>query len=99
MNFHPRVLPAAADDVAEAQRWYEKQREGLGVEFVREVDAALELVARNPLWRPAGYRGTRHAPVNRFPYVIHYRISGNSIEVFAILHSKRDPRMWRSRTK
>jgi plasmid stabilization system protein ParE len=62
------------------------------------VDAALEMVAGNPLWRPAEYRETRRALVNRFPYVIHYRISGDDIEVFAILHSKRNPRIWRSRT-
>lgn len=99
MRFRLRVLPAAIDDMAQAQQWYEKQRDGLGAEFLDEVEAALALVADNPMWRPAEYRGTRSALVNRFPYVIHYRVSDNYVDVFAILHSKRDPRVWRARIR
>jgi plasmid stabilization system protein ParE len=98
MSFRLQVLPAAVDDVAEAQNWYEEQRNGLGDEFVDEVEAALELVAAHPMRRPAEYRGTRRTLVNRFPYVIHYRVSGDDVEIFAIVHSKRNPRIWRSRT-
>jgi len=35
------LRPAAAADVEEAYRWYERRRVGLGEEFLTAVDAAL----------------------------------------------------------
>ena len=32
----------------EAQAWYEARAKGLGLEFARSVDAAVEAAARNP---------------------------------------------------
>jgi hypothetical protein len=45
-----RVLlaPAAELEFEQARLWYEKQREGLGVEFAMEVDACLERIRRSP---------------------------------------------------
>jgi toxin ParE1/3/4 len=39
-----RILAAAAEEAAEAAAWYEMQRPGLGAEFERAVDAALDLL-------------------------------------------------------
>jgi len=37
-----RVLPEAEEELAEAARWYETKRVGLGVELVAIVDGAFE---------------------------------------------------------
>jgi toxin ParE1/3/4 len=39
-----RILAAAADEAVEAAAWYESERYGLGAEFERAVDAALDLL-------------------------------------------------------
>mgnify|MGYP001592492053 CR=1 FL=1 len=39
-----RVLDAAADEAAEAAARYEMQQPGLGTDFERAVDAALDLL-------------------------------------------------------
>ena len=39
-----RIHAAAAEEAAEAAAWYERERPGLGVDFERAVDAALDLL-------------------------------------------------------
>jgi hypothetical protein len=38
----------AKADIRRAAKWYERQREGLGRDFVAEVDGALALIEANP---------------------------------------------------
>jgi hypothetical protein len=50
-----RVLfqPAAAAELDEAYRWYERERAGLGDEFLQAAQALIARVAENPspfLW-------------------------------------------------
>ena len=97
MSRHLNLLPAAAADLAEARDWYDERREGLGREFIGEVDDALRLILENPEWHPAEFQSIRRAQVRRFPYIVYCRIQREHLEVLAILHSKRNPRVWRSR--
>jgi hypothetical protein len=39
-----RIHAAAAEEVAEAAAWYEKERPGLGAEFQQAIEAALDLL-------------------------------------------------------
>lgn len=39
-----RIHVAAAEEAAEAAAWYERERPGLGMDFLRAVDAALDLL-------------------------------------------------------
>ncbi len=39
-----RIHAAAAEEAAQAGAWYEKERPGLGADFERAVDAALDLL-------------------------------------------------------
>ena len=56
-----RVLlrPEAKANLAEASKWYEERKTGLGAEFLEAVDAVLEKVERNPLRYPRVYRSPR----------------------------------------
>jgi plasmid stabilization system protein ParE len=97
MNRRLLVLPAAASDLDEARRWYEERSEGLGRDFILEVDQTLVRISHSPHAHAVGYRMVRQAQVDRFPYVVSYRITDDSIDVLAVLHGGRDPRVWRSR--
>ena len=92
-----RFTPLAARDVAGAVRWYNAQRSGLGGEFERAVDASLELVTRIPEAAPVVIRDLRRLLLARFPYALYYRLTEQTIEVRACLHTRRDPKRWRSR--
>jgi plasmid stabilization system protein ParE len=70
--------------VRKAARWYERQRPGLGRDFVSEVDAALNRVVENPYQYQVLHRDARRAIVRRFPYGAFYRIEGDKIIVFCV---------------
>ena len=91
------VRPAAAADVDEAFLWYERQRVGLGNEFLAAVQSALGDVVAHPTKYPVILRDTRRVLVRRFPYGIFYRLYGEAVVVVACMHGRRDPRRWRSR--
>lgn len=48
MSGRVRLDPNAADELDRAADWYEHQRAGLGGDFVLEVRAAVQTLARNP---------------------------------------------------
>jgi plasmid stabilization system protein ParE len=85
------IRPKAEADLQEARLWYETQRSGLGDELLQEISHAVDLLKENPE-RPIYYRGFRRLLTRRFPYKLFYRIEGNLIIVFRVLHAKRDHR-------
>ena len=91
------VRPAAAADIEDAFLWYERQRPGLGDEFLDAVQAACEGIAAHPTMYPVTHRNTRRALLRRFPYGIFYRVDADLIVVVACMHGSRDPRRWKSR--
>ena len=91
------LRPAAADDISAAHAWYEAEQAGLGAEFTAALDAVLGRIVALPELYAADRRDVRQAPVNRFPYAVYYRILGDTVEVFAVVHTSRHPRAWRSR--
>ena len=90
MNWRIIVRPAAEEDVQAACRWYESERSGLGKELLDEISLAIFLLRKNPELRPVDYRGFRRALLRRFPYKIFYRIEGDTVIIFRVLHAKRD---------
>ena len=42
------ILPDAEKDAANPYNWYEQQEPGLGEEFLRCIDARIQLIRRNP---------------------------------------------------
>jgi len=81
----------------EAGDWYEKERAGLGVEFLAEIDRLLQRIAGNPEQFPMLYRDVRKAVAHRFPYCLYFRERNHSIVVMAVFHSARNPAVWQKR--
>jgi toxin ParE1/3/4 len=87
----------AKADLAEAYRWYQSRRAGLGDEYLAAVRLALEAIEHGPEQYPFAADDIRKAPLRRFPYVVYYVIMDTSISVLAVMHSRRHPRRWRER--
>lgn len=97
-----RIHAAAAEEAVEAAAWYEKERPGLGAEFQRAIDAALDLLEAEvvPLAAVPGVAGTRGARrlfLRRFPYAVIVCEKGEEVLVVAFAHSSRRPGYWRGR--
>jgi toxin ParE1/3/4 len=87
--------PAAELELQEAYDWYEARESGLGVEFMRCVDACVQMIRRHPEIFPAVYKHVRQGVLRRFPYSVLYFISRDSIIVVSVFHSSRDPKIWK----
>lgn len=79
-------------EIQEAAAHYEIEREGLGAEFLRCIEAAFASIERNPLARPLYYGNARRAYLRRFPYSIYYIAAAEWVSVVAVFHGRRDPR-------
>lgn len=92
-------LEAEADLLLEAYSWYEAERAGLGDEFKAKIKDCLADVLLFPNAQPyAGY-GVRKARPKRFAYQNYYRYTGDAVVVFAVLHDKRNPALWKRRAQ
>jgi toxin ParE1/3/4 len=97
MKYRVIVRPEAEDDLKEAYSWYEDKRTGLGYDFLLQVHAGLNFVARNPNIHPIEYKGTRKHLVKRFPYKIIYLVQNEQIIVLAVIHGRRSPALIKKR--
>jgi hypothetical protein len=86
-------------DILEAFSWYESRRPGLGRDFEIYIEAGLNLIAHSPFLSQKRYRNLRIHFINKFPYGIHYLIEDQTIKVFGVFHTSRDPANWQTRLK
>jgi plasmid stabilization system protein ParE len=91
------ITPAAQDDLADAIEWYESHHPGLSFDFLLALDAALGLITRHPDACALIAPGLRRGLLHRFPHAVYYRHRPAVIEVIAILHPSRSPRVWKAR--
>lgn len=79
--------------------YYEKRREGLGLDLSREVYLAIDRILDFPeLWSKID-SNIRRALVDRFPYAIlyHYERENEIIYIVAVMNLHQEPRYWSDR--
>ena len=81
----------------DAGDWYEKERAGLGLEFLGEIRRLLSRIAATPHQFPVIHRDVHKAVAKRFPYCIYFRVRDQRIVVLAVFHSARNPAVWQGR--
>jgi hypothetical protein len=86
------------EEVSESADYYEEEVEGLGKTFLGKVHNSIEDIKRNPLMYRIIEGNYRRHLLTRFPFAVIYRIENHKIYVLAVMHLKRSPHYWRSRT-
>lgn len=94
MRYVLRLRPEVALDLETAAKWYDERDIGLGADFLTECKATLDRIVEHPASIAASMEGIRSCRIRRFPYVIHYRLEGKVVVVFAIMFGGRDPSAW-----
>ena len=79
MNYLLTVRKEAELDIKIAFEYYEKQREGLGHDFLLCIEECMSKVERNPIHYKVIYKELRRIAVRRFPYRILYLVKDNSV--------------------
>jgi len=90
-------LPEAEEEMNEAARFYERRKEGLGLEFLNEVEQTIASILAHPRPGPTISPNIRRRIVRRFPFGVLYAIHGNKIAIVAVAHLKRRPGYWKGR--
>lgn len=92
-----RFHPEAEIELAAEARYYEERSPGLGEQFIREVQSAVELASAFPkIGAPYKY-GTRRVFPRKFPFSVVYRELAPELVILAIAPFPRKPAYWRGR--
>lgn len=90
--------PLAEQELVEAVDYYEEQKPGLGLEYLEEVEHAVDFLIRYPEAGSIVQGSLRRLVLPRFPYSLLYRILENDrIRILALAHHKRRPQYWHDR--
>jgi plasmid stabilization system protein ParE len=93
------IQPRAEAEADEAAAWYEAEQAGLGIEFLLELDAAIERAAETPLAYAPVFLEARRVLTRRFPFAVYFVYDRDVVEVFAILPQQRASSLWQSRVR
>jgi hypothetical protein len=99
MNTHYRLIinPFAELDLHSSFEFYELQKDGLGQEFMTQVDLTIQCIKLNPFQFSQEKQNIRKALVERFPFAVYYFLNDDLINIFAIFHFSRNPKKLRGR--
>ena len=86
-----RYTARSKDDLEIAFGWYEKQRRGLGFEFLDCVESSLKSIIENPKIYQTRYSCFRGCVIRRFPFSIFYTIEPNEIVIHSVFDNRQDP--------
>jgi len=89
----------AESDLKMAADWYASQKAGLDLDFVEEIEKAIQRIQDNPRLFAVVRKQVRMSVVKRFPYGIYFYVTGDIINVFAVFHFSRNPKVLRKRIK
>jgi toxin ParE1/3/4 len=80
--------------------YYKQFDRDLSRDFIKEFEVAVRYLLKFPTAGHPYRLQTKRIFLNRFPYVIVYKIYGEEkIVAFAVMHTKRDPEYWEKRLK
>ena len=86
-----RYTDRAKDEVQIAFAWYERQRSGLGFEFLDSVELALKSILKNPEMYRIHYLNFRGCLIGRFPFSVFYTVEEDEIVVHSVFANRQDP--------
>ncbi len=91
--------PEARLEFREAIAYYEDCRDGLGLEFSREILSSIRRIAEAPLLWSRFTDHSRRILTKRFPYSIIYQVLDEGALIVAVAHQSRKPGYWKNRLR
>jgi len=92
--FHPDI----ENEVKSSYEWYQNQADGLGEDFLSELETAYQAIIELPDTWPKFNIGFRRFLLSKFPFSVIYKFSQGTVFVVAVMHNSRKPGYWNERT-
>ncbi|NJN56130.1 MAG: type II toxin-antitoxin system RelE/ParE family toxin [Leptolyngbyaceae cyanobacterium SL_5_9] len=87
--------PLSEQELLDTASYYEEQSQGLGLEYLADIESAINLLVRYPATGMVVRGSIRRLILPKFPYSLLYRIvDGDLIRILAVAHHKRKPQYW-----
>lgn len=87
LNYHPE----AEAEIVESVEYYRERSPELAARFLREFQAAIEPIERNPILWGVIRGDLRRCLLRRFPYGIYYRVHDQDNRILIVKHHHRHP--------
>ncbi len=100
MNYTILFSPEASDDLTDILGYYKAQSTpDLQKRFITALSGALKIIQTHPKSFSVRFKNARCGVVKTFPYNIYYWVDDvqQTVNLFAILHESRSPKIWRRR--
>ena len=91
--FHPDV----EIDIQGSYAWYENELQGLGLQFVSELEHGFDAISYAPSTWVTFEHGFRRYILARFPFSIIYKEKEEEVFILAVMHNSRNPEYWKER--
>jgi toxin ParE1/3/4 len=85
--------------MTQASVFYEAASSQLGVEFLDDVERAINLVRNHPASGQSVGGTFRRILLHRFPFSLIYVVEPDAVLIVAVAHQRRRPDYWRDRTR
>jgi plasmid stabilization system protein ParE len=89
-----RFLKLAQKELDDAVNYYNRESAGLGYEFLSEVFTTIDRIIEYPNAWQKFLKETRRCLLRRFPYGIVYIVEDDTLVIFAVAHTHRNPDYW-----
>jgi hypothetical protein len=101
MKFVVEYNPEFFNDLVQAVDWYNDKQNGLGKRFFNQVRKQMAKLSMSALLFPVKYDNIRCVRIQKFPYLVHYRVNEqtSTVRVEALFHTHRNPEIWYERTR
>lgn len=96
--FSIELSDAAELDLDKSYQYYYEDSPKIAAKFYKRINLGFENIKQNPNSFPFAHKDIRKLVVEKFPFVIYYRIDNTVIKVIAIFHTSRNPEIWNERT-
>ncbi len=97
MSYKINIDIDALNDIQDASDWYEFQSKGLGNRYKNQVKKQINSLKKNPFLFAIKYNEIRCRKIEKFPFLIHYKVNDDSkiVTIFAVFHTSRNPEIWK----
>lgn len=91
-----KVLPRAVRDLTEIRAYISRDSEDAANAVSLRIKKSLDLITQRPgIGRPSQQARIREHSVPGLPYVVPYRVRGETVEILRIFHTSRErPSKW-----
>lgn len=89
-----RFLASARDDIRQEKSHYRSIHPELALRFQTAIEAAISLIAEQPLAMQELEYSIRRWPLETFPHGVLYRVEEKYVLILAVFHPSRKPDNW-----